>query len=117
MTPWAIPASPDTDASPVLGPRRRPRVLVDAKPQCVDSRGRGCARPASEGSLDESPSRPDGIIVMTRRHKTSLPDRNPFTARVGTADQVTVDNLNALQTARQIDQSNRVTTRLENRLQ
>jgi len=34
---------------------------VDAKPQCVDSRGRGCARPASEGSLDESPSRPDGL--------------------------------------------------------
>jgi hypothetical protein len=25
------------------------------------SQGRGCARPASEGSLDESPSRPDGI--------------------------------------------------------
>ncbi len=59
-----IPASPDTDTSPVLRPRRRPRVLVDAKPPCVDSRGRGCARPASEGSLDESPSRPDGMTFV-----------------------------------------------------
>ncbi len=58
-----IPASPDTDTSPVLGPRRRPRAPMRAKPQCVDSRGRGCARPASEGSLDESPSRPDGMTL------------------------------------------------------
>ena len=53
-----IPASPDTDTSPVLGPRPRPRVHKDAGPQCVDSRGRGCARPASEGSFNGPRRRP-----------------------------------------------------------
>jgi len=65
----AIPASPDTDTSPVLGPRRRPRVLVDAKPRCVDSRVRGCARPASEGSL--SP------VLGPRRRPRVLVDAKP----------------------------------------
>ena len=55
-----IPANPDTDTSPVLGPRRRPRAPMARSPR-VTLGGRGCARPASEGSLDESPSRPDGI--------------------------------------------------------
>jgi len=52
-----IPASPDTDTSPVSGRDGGP-----ARP-CARSQGRGCARPASEGSLDESPSRLDGITA------------------------------------------------------
>ena len=53
--PAVIPASPDTDTSLVSGRDGGP-----ARP-CARSQGRGYARPASEGSLDESPSRLDGI--------------------------------------------------------
>jgi len=45
-----IPASPDTDTSPVSGRDGGP-----ARP-CARSQGRGCARPASEGSLDVASS-------------------------------------------------------------
>jgi len=48
-----IPASPDTDTSPVSGRDGGPAS------SWTRSQGRGCARPASEGSLDESPSRLD----------------------------------------------------------
>ncbi len=50
-----IPASPDTDTSPVSGRDGGPAS------SWTRSQGRGCARPASEGTLDESPSRPDGM--------------------------------------------------------
>jgi len=50
-----IPASPDTDTSPVSGRDGGPARL------CARSQGRGCARPASEGSLDESTSRLEGM--------------------------------------------------------
>ena len=58
-----------TEVQEGSGPRRRPRVLVDAKPPCVDSRGRGCARPASEGSLDESYRR--ALILTHRRYRAA----------------------------------------------
>ena len=56
-----IPASPDTDTSPVSGRDGGPAS------SWTRSQGRGCARPASEGSLDESPSRLEGFdeVVMT----------------------------------------------------
>ena len=54
-TAQVIPASPDTDTSPVSGRDGDPAS------SWTRSQGRGCARPASEGSLDESPSRPDGM--------------------------------------------------------
>jgi len=60
-----IPASPDPDTSPVSGRDGGP-----ARP-CARSQGRGCARPASEGSLDESPSRPDGLTGVGRAHEYS----------------------------------------------
>ena len=50
-----IPASPDTDTSPVSGRDGGPAS------SWTRSQGRGCARPASEGSLDESPSRLEGM--------------------------------------------------------
>ncbi len=50
-----IPASYNDDTLPVSGRDDGP-----ARP-CARSQGRGCARPASEGSLDESPSRLDGM--------------------------------------------------------
>ncbi len=49
------PASHNNDTRPVLGCNRSPAS------SWTRSQGRGCARPASEGSLDKSPSRPDGI--------------------------------------------------------
>ncbi len=56
-----IPASPDTDTSPVSGRNGGPAS------SWTRSQGRGCARPASEGSLDESPSRLDGITANFTR--------------------------------------------------
>jgi len=53
--PAVIPASPDTDTSLVSGRDGGPAS------SWTRSQGRGCARPASEGTLDESPSRLDGI--------------------------------------------------------
>ncbi len=50
-----IPANPNHDRVPVSGRDGGP-----ARP-CARSQGRGCARPASEGSLDESSSRLDGM--------------------------------------------------------
>ena len=50
-----IPASYNDDTLPVSGRDDGP-----ARP-CARSQGRGCARPASEGSLDKSASRLDGI--------------------------------------------------------
>ena len=57
---YLIPASPDTDTSPVSGRDGGPAS------SWTRSQGRGCARPASEGSLDESPSRPDGMRSVCR---------------------------------------------------
>ena len=51
-----IPASYNDDTLPVSGRDDGP-----ARP-CARSQGRRCARPASEGSLDESTSRLEGII-------------------------------------------------------
>jgi ubiquinone/menaquinone biosynthesis C-methylase UbiE len=50
-----IPASYNNDTLPVSGRDDGP-----ARP-CARSQGRGCARPASEGSLDKSTSRLDGM--------------------------------------------------------
>ena len=50
-----IPASYNDDTLPVSGRDDGP-----ARP-CARSQGRGCARPASEGSLDESASRLEGL--------------------------------------------------------
>ena len=63
-----IPASPDTDTSPVSGRDGGP-----ARP-CARSQGRGCARPASEGSLDESPSRLNGMrtALMSQRQGSRI---------------------------------------------
>jgi hypothetical protein len=54
------PASPDIDTAPVSGRDGGP-----ARPG-ARSQGRGCARPASEGSLDESPSRLDDMTLGGR---------------------------------------------------
>jgi len=69
--------SPDTDTSPVSGRDGGP-----ARP-CARSQGRGCARPASEGRLDESPSRLDGMrpkatdpIVATTASKAASQPRS-----------------------------------------
>ncbi len=63
-----IPASHNTDTVPVSG-----RDSGPARPCARSLRAtlgrRGCARPASEGSLDESPSRPEG---MTHQKATAL---------------------------------------------
>jgi len=64
-----IPASPDTDTSPVSGRDGGPAS------SWTRSQGRGCARPASEGSLDESPSRPDGL--RARRYHPPRRSRAP----------------------------------------
>ena len=76
-----IPASPDTDTSPVLGPRRRPRAPMRAKPQCVDSRGRGCARPASEGAADVSTSKAIGMTGKSRQQVTQHGDQGEVGGR------------------------------------
>jgi len=76
-----IPASPDTDTSPVLGPRRRPRAPMRAKPQCVDSRGRGCARPASEGAADVSTSKAIGMTGESRQQVTQHGDQGEVGGR------------------------------------
>jgi hypothetical protein len=55
-----IPASYNDDTLPVSGRDDGP-----ARP-CARSQGRGCARPASEGSLDESTSRLEGIRAARR---------------------------------------------------
>jgi ribosome-associated toxin RatA of RatAB toxin-antitoxin module len=55
-----IPASPHTDTVPVSGRDCGPAASW-TRSSGVDSGRRGCARPASEGSLDESPSRLEDI--------------------------------------------------------
>ncbi len=69
-----IPASPDTDTSPVSGRDGGPAS------SWTRSQGRGGARPASEGSLDVSPSRLDGMTLSL-----PLPGARPKTAH-GTSD-------------------------------
>ena len=54
-----IPASYNDDTLPVSGRDDGP-----ARP-CARSQGRGCARPAPEGSLDESTSRLEGDAFVT----------------------------------------------------
>ncbi len=66
--PVVIPASYNDDTLPVSGRDGGPAS------SWTRSQGRGCARPASEGSLDESPSRPDGIRDR-RRHRSNIPSR------------------------------------------
>ncbi len=65
-----IPASYNDDTLPVSGRDGGP-----ARP-CARSQGRGCARPASEGRLDDSTSRLEGMITfgsVSRLVKVSVP--------------------------------------------
>ena len=65
-----IPASDNDDTLPVSGRDGGP-----ARP-CARSQGRGCARPASEGRLDDSTSRLEGMITfgsVSRLVKVSVP--------------------------------------------
>jgi len=90
-----IPASYNDDTLPVSGRDDGP-----ARP-CARSQGRGCARPASEGSLDESTSRLEGMSGL-REGLADLRQLEPLQAlwsrhrmvagRVGPADnnEVTV---------------------------
>ena len=72
-----IPASPDTDASPVSGRDGGPASSWTQSPS-VTLGGRGCARPASEGSLDESPSRPEGMIPASIESLLRADHADPF---------------------------------------
>jgi predicted TPR repeat methyltransferase len=87
-----IPASPDTDTSPVSGRDGGPASSWTRSPR-VTLGGRGCARPASEDSLNESPSRPDGMsphedpksaVALARRWRTAHPE-DPMARHVAAA--------------------------------
>ena len=67
-----IPASYNDDTLPVSGRDDGP-----ARP-CARSQGRGCARPASEGSHDESTSRLEGMTDDPLRYLDLGIDRLPI---------------------------------------
>ena len=66
-----MPPSPDTDTSPVSGRDGGPAS------SWTRSQGRGCARPASEGSLDLSPLTLDGLSPDTDTSPVSGRDGGP----------------------------------------